>query len=177
MDYPIEYCNLLSNVLIDNVRHTLIMDEVALASDIKDYETPYSYNLLLSNLAYKFSSMIKTMNPKIGVLNEDSIYYQVTNTSLPNKHYGIYTIIKGIYLETLAIDYANENDNTLFDSLSIEDVKRVRANTQYVCDWLGSYQEYRKLIEYFRVIDLSLGYLQNSLDVLLNGVNKLNGIL
>ena len=177
MDYPIEYYNLLSSIQIDVVKHTLVMDEVAMNIDIKDYETPYEYNLLLSSLAYKFSSLIKTFTPKLAMLDSESIYYQVVNTSLPNKHYGIYSLIKGIYLETLAINYANDKDNSLFDSLSIEDIKRVRNNIEYVCDWLGSYREYRKLIEYFRTADLSLGYIQNSLDVLLNGVDKLNGIL
>lgn len=177
MDYPIEYVKLLSNTDIDPIRHTLIIDPVAMEVDIRDYTTPYSYNPLLSSMAYNFLIKLKDFTPKIGKLEKDSLYYVLNSTTLPTRHYGIHAIIKGIYLETLAINYANDNDNTMFDALSIEDVKRVRTNIDYVCDWLGEYREYRPLLEYFRTLNLSLGYIQNRLDVLLNGVNKINGML
>ena len=47
MDYPIEYCNLLSSIQIDAVKHTLIMDEVAMNIDIKDAQNVY--NNLIDN--------------------------------------------------------------------------------------------------------------------------------
>ena len=101
-------------------------------------------------------------------LNEDTITHELTRSRLKTRAVDIFTLSQIVLLETFAIVYHSREDRASMRFLTVQDIKRTRENINYICDYLGTQEEFMPLISRFRNIHVALGYVENQIDLIRN---------
>ena len=150
--------------------HNLDISSDSLLSEFPDKSNQPS--LSVSPLAYTFlNNYVDTATPDYSGV-EGTIIYPILSSGIgANNHQVIYILMQAIGLESMALTYAYTYDHSLYEEISTRDIKRTRKNIRLLCDWLGSDSSYQYLVEWFRNVELSLGYLENQIDLLVNGLS------
>nr|AGM61361.1 hypothetical protein BTP1_16 [Bacillus phage phiBTP1] len=79
----------------------------------------------------------------------------------------MYTLVTSVVLESFALLYSIEEESTNLQYMSHKDFQRIRDNVNYIADYFSTVRRYRKIIEALRITDVSLGYIENQIDVIL----------
>lgn len=166
---PVQTYIFLTSIPV-TAEHKLNITSSDLLSEFPDSNNQPS--LSISPLAYTFlNNYVDTATPDYSGV-EDTILYPILGSGIgANNHVVIYEIMQAIGLESMALTYAYTYDQTLYEEISTRDIKRTRKNIRLLCDWLGSNDTYQYLVEWFRNVELSLGYLENQIDLLVNGLS------
>ena len=170
LEISLELANYLSQVEYDSQLQLELSDEDK--QDLNNDDTNLTYTLSISQASDLF---IRTVLSKATVnwssIAEDSIITYVQSTDLKSLHPGVYKLINSVILETYVFDYIEEKDASLLKYMNRRDIARVRRNIRYICDWLAQYRAYRFLVEYFRGLEVGLGYIENQIDIILKATD------
>lgn len=100
--------------------------------------------------------------------NSTSLISMIINTDLKKKHRGVYEIIRLVISECWSLTYIMDTDASYLKDMSVEDLDLLELNINWICNFMGDYRKYRKFIEYFRDLDISVGYMKNQLGLIIN---------
>lgn len=140
--------------------------------DLNDDPTDLTYTLSLSQASdVLLSSIVTKATVNWSNITDDSIITYVQKTDLKNMHPGVYKLINSVILEAYTFDYIEEQDASLLNYLTPTDIRRVRRNIRYLCDWLAQYRAYRFLVESFRGLEVGLGYIENQINTILKSTD------
>lgn len=164
---PLDLIRFISDipVLSDGTIPVNRTDDVA--QFVSDMYTPvYS----LSALARITQGTLKS--DKIEVVNvsldANTIVSKVLNSDLASYAPDIYLLVRSIVLESFALLYHIEEESSNLQYVSARDIQKIKTNINYVADYFGTDPKYYSLIETMRVMNISLGYLENQVDVIMN---------
>lgn len=103
--------------------------------------------------------------------SENTILTLVSNSDLATTHKGVYLLLSSVLAESLALNYYITNDKTQFQNTSSDRILNTRNNLKFLCNWFGDYNKYWDFIPILRVIDTSLGYIENQTTFLVDNIN------
>jgi hypothetical protein len=139
-------------------------------------ETPLYYSYMyepvysLSAIARITQGVLK--NGKIEVVNipldPNTIVSKAYNSDLASYAPNIYLLLQAVVLESFALLYHIETDSINLQYVSHKDIQKIKTNIGYIADYFGSEDKYYSLIETMRIMNISLGYLENQIDVIMN---------
>lgn len=101
-------------------------------------------------------------------LEPGTIIKQALNSDLASYAPSIYLLVRMTVLESFALLYHIENDTENLQYVSTRDIKRIRENLNYIADYMGTEPKYYSMIEVLRHTNISFGYLQHQIDVIMN---------
>lgn len=114
--------------------------------------------------------------PEVELLSDsvepDSITSMVLNSDLSVYAPDVYLLLRIVVLESFALVYCIEQDRPKLQYMTKRDILRIRENINYIADYFSTQEKYRPMIEKLRDMHISLGYIENQIDVILgrNGV-------
>ncbi|XWX29927.1 hypothetical protein KQUDLBSD_CDS0087 [Staphylococcus phage PG-2021_40] len=148
--------NVVRNVLDDNVNF------------VSRYYTP---TLRLSTLSINILKEINSDRITISPVdfNNNTIVTKVNDTNIKSQAPKIYLIIQTIVLEAYAIVNCFLENPSSLKYLTKKDVQVVRENINYVCDYLGDFEEYISVVDELRELDINFGYIENQIDIIKGG--------
>lgn len=148
--------NVVLNVLDDNLHF------------VSRYYTP---TLRLSTLSINILKEINSDRVTISPVdfNNNTIVTKVKATNIKSQAPRIYLIIQTIVLEAYAIVNCFLENPSSLKYLTKKDIQVVRENINYVCDYLGDYEEYISVVDELRELDINFGYIENQIDVIKEG--------
>ncbi|QYC50997.1 hypothetical protein [Mammaliicoccus phage vB_MscM-PMS3] len=148
--------NVVRNVLDDNVNF------------VSRYYTP---TLRLSTLSINILKEINSDRITISPVdfNNNTIVTKVNDTNIKSQAPKIYLIIQTIVLEAYAIVNCFLENPSSLKYLTKKDVQVVRENINYVCDYLGDFEEYISVVDELRELDINFGYIENQIDIIKEG--------
>lgn len=114
----------------------------------------------------------RTLNSdKIEVVNTPldsrTIVSKVLNSDLASYSPSIYLLVRVVVLEAFALLYHIEEESSNLQYVSKRDILRIKDNVNYLADYCGTESKYLSLIEPLRDVHLSLGYIENQIDVIM----------
>lgn len=101
--------------------------------------------------------------------NNNTIVTKVNDTNIKSQAPKIYLIIQTIVLEAYAIVNCFLENPSSLKYLTKKDVQVVRENINYVCDYLGDFEEYISVVDELRELDINFGYIENQIDIIKEG--------
>jgi hypothetical protein len=129
------------------------------------YDATYS----LSVVARLTQDLIK--NDKIelvsGETDSTTIVHRALNSDLSSYTPTIYLLLKSVVLESFSILYMMDNDPVNLQYVSAKDIRRVRQNVNFIADYFSTEPKYYHMIENMRDINISFGYIENQIDVIM----------
>lgn len=99
---------------------------------------------------------------EISNLDDESIIAKLAKSSLNSAYPGIFVLCQAVLLEVYTINYILGVDQTFLEDLSDNDIQCLRKNLDFLAWWFSFFREYRFLIQYFRKLDLAIGYIDTS---------------
>jgi len=171
MKYATDLIRLISNVpvLIDG---TVPLNQV---EDDPFVSILYTPTYSLSTVARLTQNLLN--NGKIEVaqetLDETTLVYKAFNSNLASAFPSMYTLLRVVALESFSLLYMIDNDPVQLQYVSKKDILRTRENLNYLADFFGTQSDYHHFIQTMRDMNISLGYLQNQIEVIMSerGVN------
>lgn len=149
--------------------HMNLLDEEV--SFVSEFYTP---QLQLSELAKK--KLVEIQTDDVPVLerefNENTIVHKANNTLLRVQAPRMYLILQSIVLEAYAIVNCFVESPQSLKYLTEEDVSIVRANVNYVADYLSDYDEYNSVVLDLRDLDLCFGSIELQLPLIKKEANS-----
>lgn len=132
--------------------------------------TLYDANYILSSLARFTQDDLNS--GKIGVdtqpLDPNTIVSLALNSDLASYAPEIYLLLRVVVLEAFALLYNIEEQNGNLRYVSTKDILVSKGNISYIADYFGTEPKYYKMVEALRSMHVSLGYLQNQVEIILN---------
>lgn len=129
---------------------------------LSDFFTP---NFEVSELAVRFKKVLElgeTFEPTSSIKLRDSLeVFTKSSFKYTNRH--IYVLVQMIFLESIALLYAIENDTALRKYINKEDPLRIHENINYVIENLSGMRQHSQLIKELRLIDVDVMYLMSRL--------------
>jgi hypothetical protein len=139
-------------------------------------ETPLYYSYMfepvysLSAIARITQGVLKS--DKIEVVNipldPNTVVSKAFNSDLASYAPNIYLLLQAVVLESFALLYHMETDSGNLQYVSHKDIQKIKTNINYIADYFGSEPKYYSFIETMRVMNISLGYLENQVDVIMS---------
>jgi hypothetical protein len=109
---------------------------------------------------------------KIEVVNDSldssTIVYKALNSDLSSYAPNIYRLLRAVVLESFSLLYTIETEPKNLQYVSTQDILRVKQNLNYVADYFSTETKYFHMIERLRDMNVSFGYLQNQIDVIMS---------
>lgn len=100
--------------------------------------------------------------------NSKSLINMIIDTDLKKKHRGVYEIVRLVLFECWSLTYIMDTDASYTKDMSLEDLDLLVLNINWICNFMGDYRKYRKFIEYFRDLEISVGYMRNQFGLIIN---------
>lgn len=146
----------------NNIIRNTLDDKVSFVSR---YYTP---TLRLSTLSMNILKEINEDRIKMSPVdfNDNTIVTKVRDTDIKSQAPRMYLIIQTIVLEAYAIVNCFLENPSSLKYLSKKDVQIVRENINYVCDYLGDFEDYISVVSELRELDINFGYIENQIEVI-----------
>lgn len=103
--------------------------------------------------------------------DKSSIIHQVAQTDMSIYHLGLYDLIRMVNLECYALTYIIDTDYSLIQDMRPDDIDLLRMNLNWISDFCGHYRKYRFLVQYFRDLEIAVGYTSAQILMILNSGN------
>jgi hypothetical protein len=135
-----------------------------------DYVSPlYTPDFTLSMLARMCLDVLntKSIDSSGTLLDPNTIVFQVLNSDLDTYAPDIYLLARTVVLEGFAMLYYAEQAPENLRYITKADIVRTKTNIQYITDYLSTELKYLAMIDVFRMTFISLGYLENQLEVIM----------
>lgn len=133
---------------------------------VSELFTP-SYSLsVLARLVQKHieEGKIQTINIPV---DSTTVVYKAFNSDLSSTNPSIYLLLRATVLEAFAVLYAMDKEIKILEYASKSDILRAKTNLKYIADYLGTEAKYYSMLESIRDMDISFGYIENQLDLML----------
>ncbi|AMO26003.1 hypothetical protein Blue_180 [Bacillus phage Deep Blue] len=101
-------------------------------------------------------------------LDPRTIVSQVMSSDLATYNPRVYVLVCAVVLESFALLYSIEETRTSLQYVTKKDILKIKQNVNYIADYFGTERKYRKMIETLRDIDISIGYLENQVESVMN---------
>ncbi|AXQ67767.1 hypothetical protein KIOSHI_107 [Bacillus phage Kioshi] len=101
-------------------------------------------------------------------LDPRTIVSQVMNSDLATYNPRVYVLVCAVVLESFALLYSLEETRTSLQYVTKKDILKIKQNINYIADYFGTERKYRPMIETLRDIDISIGYLENQVESVMN---------
>jgi hypothetical protein len=144
---------------------------------INQIETTETFTSDLYSPVYSLSTVARMVqgllnSGKIEVVNEtldsSTIVYKALNNDLASYAPNIYVLLRAVVLESFALLYTIENEPKNLQYMSAKDILRAKQNLNFIADYFSTETKYFHMIENLRDMNVSFGYLQNQIDVIMN---------
>lgn len=164
IEQPLTLVRYLSEIEINNSNLTGNLLDKDL-SFVSKYYTP---NLKISlvgqdNLEYLKKGNVKLSNQD---LDNKSLIKRIEKTNLKKTNSTVYRLLQIIILETYSIVNTFKENQDNIEKIKKSDLQRVSQNIEYVCDFLGDFEEYNSIIEDLRNISLDVNYIKLQLPLI-----------
>jgi hypothetical protein len=100
-------------------------------------------------------------------LESNTVVYKALNSDLATYAPNIYTLLRSVALEAFSLLYTIDNSPRDLQYVSSADISRARNNLNYVTDYMSTEEKYYNLIEDLRTMNISFGYIENQIDVIM----------
>jgi hypothetical protein len=167
MAYAADLIRFVSNVPVLNDGTIPINQIETTETFISDLYSPvYS----LSTVARMVQGLLNSGKIEVTTetLDSSTIVYKALNNDLASYAPNIYLLLRAVVLESFALLYTIENELKNLQYMSVKDIQRAKVNLNYVADYLSTEPKYFYMIENLRDMNISFGYLQNQIDVIMN---------
>lgn len=101
-------------------------------------------------------------------LDPRTIVAQVMDSDLATYNPRVYVLVCSVVLESFSLLYSIEETRTSLQYVTKKDILKIKQNINYIADYFGTERKYRKMIETMRDIDISIGYLENQVESVMN---------
>lgn len=101
-------------------------------------------------------------------LDPSTIVYQVLNSDLASHAPDIYLLARAVVLESFSLLYSIEIGSANLQYVSSKDFDSLKENINYLADYLSSDKKYYGMIDSLRTMNISLGYIENQVGVIMN---------
>jgi hypothetical protein len=144
---------------------------------INTIETTESFMSDLFEPVYALSTVARMVqgeinSGKIEVVNDSldssTIVYKALNSDLASYAPNIYMLLRAAVLESFALLYTIEVSPKNLQYVATQDILRVKENLNFIADFFSTDTKYFHMIERLRDMNVSFGYLQNQIDVIMN---------
>lgn len=163
-----ELVSFISNIPVSGdgtVPLNSLESEYQFTSDL--YESDYS----LSVLARKTVDILKS--DKIEIVNDPldqaTITGKVLDSDLAAYAPDIYLMVRIIVIESFSLVYNITEQPDQLRYFSFKDVLRIKQNINFVADYFSTQEKYRKFIQPLRDMNVSLGYIQHQIALIMQG--------
>lgn len=168
--YPRNFISFIRNLEIDpdNLVVENILDR---ESDfISQYYTP---NNRVSELGRKVLESLNRQRVRThpGTLDKGSLGYLILRSDFLTHYKNIETLLKIILLESFSIEIAIFHDESFRKYLSKEDIKDTRETLKFVLDIISLDPRYSEIISHLQDLNVSLGYIEAQVPVIINDSN------
>lgn len=101
-----------------------------------------------------------------------SLITKIIETPLLNIYPSVYTVFQMVLLETISLDYAFTQDQSLLERITPANLRRVRKNLHLLCTWCGNhFNDYGYLLPSLRELEVAVGYLDKRLSFMYHNVD------
>jgi hypothetical protein len=144
---------------------------------VNTIETTESFISDLFEPVYALSTVARMVqgeinSGKIEVVNDSldfgTIVYKALNSDLASYAPNIYVLLRAAVLESFALLHTIETKPKNLQYVASQDILRVKENLNYIADFFSTEPKYFHMIERMRDMNVSFGYLQNQIDVIMN---------
>jgi len=101
-------------------------------------------------------------------LDTSTIVYKALHSDLATFAPNIYLLLKAVVLESFVLLYNIDNSPQNLQYVSTNDIKRCKTNINYIADFFSTNSNYYSMIESMRDMNISFGYLENQIEVIMN---------
>lgn len=116
---------------------------------------------------------------KIELINADldpnTIVYMAQNSDLASYAPDIYLLLRAVVLESFSLLYCIEEDIVKLQYISDKDFFNIKTNINYIADYFSTESKYYKMIDTLRNMNISFGYLENQVEVIMSERGVFNG--
>lgn len=130
------------------------------------YEPDFSVSALtLITLEHIKNTGIDQVNVPI---DKDTITYKVLNSDMADRARHEYLLLRVVILESFSLLFNIDHFPENLRFVSLKDMRRIRNNINYLSDFMGTVPEYFHMIESLWDMNISLGYLEHQVDVIMD---------
>lgn len=101
-------------------------------------------------------------------VEKDTITWHVLRSDLDTYAPNIDLLMRSVLLESFALVYSITEARENLKYITYKDIFRIKENINYLADYMGTEDKYLHMIEYLRSMNVSLGYIQHQVDVIMN---------
>jgi hypothetical protein len=167
MTYSADLIRFVSNVPVLNdgtIPVNTIETNESFISDL--YEPVYALSTVARMVQGEINSgKIEVVNDS---LDSSTIVYKALNSDLASYAPNIYVLLRGVVLESFALLHTIETSPKNLQYVASQDILRVKGNLNYIADFFSTEPKYFHMVERLRDMNVSFGYLQNQIDVIMN---------
>lgn len=130
------------------------------------YEPDFSVSALaLITIEHINNKGINQVNVPI---DKGTITYKVLNSNMADRARHEYLLLRIIILESFSLLYSIDHFPDKLRFVSLKDMRKIRNNISYLSDFMGTRPEYHHMIESLWDMNISLGYLEHQIDVIMD---------
>ncbi|GAA5351232.1 hypothetical protein [Bacillus licheniformis] len=100
-------------------------------------------------------------------LDSNTIVMKALNSNLSSFSPDIYLLLKAVVLESFSLLYNIENSPKNLQYVSARDIRTIKTNTNFIADFFSTDPKYYHMIENMREMNISFGYIENQIDVIM----------
>lgn len=130
----------------------------------------YTPTYSLSTVARLTQDLLKNGKIEVVEITSDSttLVHKAFNSDLASSYPRMYLLLRAVALESFSLLYMMDNDPVQLKYMSAKDIIRMRTNINYLADFFSSVPDYYYMIETMRDMNISLGYLENQIEVIMS---------
>ena len=164
IEQPLSLVKFLADIEItsSNMTGNLLDKELSFVSYF------YTPNLNISIVGQEVLDFLKNGNVKISTsdLDTKSLVKRIEKSNLRKTNSTVYRILQITILEIYAIVNTFKENQENIEKMKQSDLIKLSQNIEYVCDFLGDYDEYSSIIEDLRNISLDVDYVKLQLPLI-----------
>lgn len=168
---PVDLIRFISNIPVTEegaIPINTIESEPLFQSDL------FKPSFFLTILARMGQNIIKS--GKIEVrdipLGDHTIVSKAINTDISSYEPRLYLLLRATVLESFSLVYYIEQEQQALQYVTQKDIQRIRENINYLADYMSTVPKYRFMIDTMRTMNISLGYLEHQIEVILYSATR-----
>ncbi|WZK93583.1 hypothetical protein [Bacillus phage BvP] len=166
MTYPADLIRFISTIPVLN-DGTIPLNTIKTSGSFVSplYDPTYSLSILARlTQSVLTSDKIEVDNSS---LSEDTIVSMALNSDLSSYSPDIYLLLRAVVLESFSLLYNIEQQASNLQYVSTKDIQRAKTNLGYIADFMSTEPKYFRMIEKLRDMNISFGYMENQIDVIM----------
>lgn len=163
---PAELIRFISGIPIDN-GGTVHPDQLKETETFESilYKQTFSVSIMSRMVLDELTKDVELLDMPV---EKESFVGKVLRSDLQSYAPYMYLLARIVALECYSVVYCIDEDREKLRYISKRDILRIKENINYLADYMSTEEKYRGIIETLRDMYVSLGYLENQIDVIIN---------